>query len=69
MTVRPAMFGRLIKSLNTAMTWQLKWDQIKTNFHPPTFDVNLEPMVKVLFSLWSQIRENIESKSATIYSD
>ena len=46
---RPAMYGRLIKYLSTPLIWQLKWDQIKTNFLPQTYtiDVILKPMVKV----------------------
>ena len=49
---RPGMSGRLIESLSTAMIWQLKWDQIKTNFLPQTstIDVILRPMVKVFIS-------------------
>ena len=46
-----AMLDHLIKSLSTAMIWQLKWDQIKTNLLQQTsnIDVILKLMVKVFF--------------------
>ena len=41
MTGPPTVFGCLIKSLSTALIWQLKWDQIKANFSPQTSAIDV----------------------------